>query len=324
MCARWGDIWERQNFNAHMLVRFLTLHAGEASVRFPQRAVAAGLFTIEPQGPLLRITWALDSHEDIKTPALTFLTPDGILHFGSKSVVQVAQGRDPQRLPWYMFETPHELLLQGQAALKKELRRRLAWYASSAGDMLRLGTTVRVTGGERESLLGTVGSAAPQREGEGDKDFIRNDTHMTGVNTSMTGVASQTLGAAAPSQFADTGCVPGAEKERGGLESREGRGWTGGVDEGKLPGEGGGKGAGEGGRCIGLGEGTGGGGGGEEFQGQGALTGKERGARCGGAEGVGGAVTVQLKQGRVKPMKPNRLFRPEIDHWGAMPFDVDK
>ena len=306
MCARWGDFWERQNFNAHMLVRFLTLHPGEASVRFPQRAVAAGLFTIEPQGPLLRITWALDSHTDIKTPALTFLTPDGILHFGSQSVVQVAQGRDPQRLPRYMFETPHELLLQGQAELKKELRQRLAWYASSAGDMLRLGT----------------------REGGGNKDFIRNDTPMKGVNTPMTGVASQTLGAAAPSLFADTGFVPWMEGERGGLEAREGREWTVGVEEGKLPGEGGVEEEVEGGRCNGLREG----GGGEEeeeeeeFQEEGAFTGKERGARCGfaGGLGVGGAVTVQLKQGRVKPMKPNRLFRPEIDHWGAMPFDVDE
>jgi len=32
VCARWGDFWERRGFNAHMLVKHITQHAGSPAV----------------------------------------------------------------------------------------------------------------------------------------------------------------------------------------------------------------------------------------------------------------------------------------------------
>ena len=147
MCARWGDFWERRSFSAHMLVKYVTEHSGEPSIAFPPHGVAAGLFTIQAQGPLLRVTWALDGHSSVKRPALTYLTPDGIIHFGYRDLVQVSQGRDPHRLPLYALESPSELLQQGLILLRRELDARLQWYSNGGAELLSLPPAVKDGGG---------------------------------------------------------------------------------------------------------------------------------------------------------------------------------
>jgi hypothetical protein len=138
-----------------------------------------GANTTQAQGPLLRITWALDCHASVALPALTFLTPDGLLHFGTKSLVLVAQGRDPRRLPRYMLETPHELVPQHRPALLQQLQARLEWYAGSGGDELRLLSVgaggVRAEDGGVEKLGVTKlqedggGVLSVERHGEGER-----------------------------------------------------------------------------------------------------------------------------------------------------------
>ena len=164
MCARWGDFWLRRSFNAPMLVRHVMQHAGSQAVAFPRKGVAAGLFTIQIQGPLLRITWALDAHASVRSPALSFLTPEGVMHFGSRSIVMISQGRDPQRLPRYMLDTPRELLPEHRRMLRHELQERLDWYLSSAGDQLRLGVS-SITAGDDDAEVGLAKTSGHKTEG---------------------------------------------------------------------------------------------------------------------------------------------------------------
>ena len=163
MCARWGDFWLRRSFNAPMLVRHVMQHAGSQAVAFPRKGVAAGLFTIQVQGPLLRVTWALDAHTSVRSPALSFLTPEGVVHFGSRSIVMISQGRDPQRLPRYMLDTPRELLPEHRRMLRHELQARLDWYLSSAGDQLRLGVS-SITAGDDDAEVGLAKKSGHKTE----------------------------------------------------------------------------------------------------------------------------------------------------------------
>jgi len=133
-CARWGDYWERAGFNAHSLVRRVTERSGWAETRFPQGgSVAAGLWTITREGPLLKLSWALD--HDTAKPSLTYLTPDGFLHFGMERVIQVFMGKDPMKLPRYIFKLPYDLTIKGKKAFREELVERLEWYKDEAGSL---------------------------------------------------------------------------------------------------------------------------------------------------------------------------------------------
>jgi len=231
MCARWGDFWERRSFNAHMLVKHVTERSGQPSVAFPRHGVAAGLFTIQVQGPLLRLTWALDCHRSVKCPALTFLTPEGIIHFGYQALVQVSQGHDPHRLPRYTLEAPRELLLQGRSLFRRELRARLNWYSNGGADFLLL----------------------PRPAADYDECPPR--------------VA---LGECAGGQVAGVDTTAQGQQ---GLDA--GTGEEDGDDKGK-----------------------------------------------GGSWSDNRAVCARLREGREKPDAPRRRFRPEVDHLGAVPFDI--